>query len=107
MTASISRAGTGMSVQLRSRHSFLPWKRPQSTRTCKSPELMRCLEPVTVPAAPKNWIYAMEKLYASVMFAETIGGEAGECVPGHLPIRRPQYAELGQQPWIEGGADYK
>jgi len=40
---------------------FLPWKSPQSTSTCKPARtgkvcevLMRCLEPVTVPAAPRN-----------------------------------------------------
>src|SRR5215471_116999 len=66
MTASISPGGTGLGCQLRSRHSFCPWKSPQSTRTCSpccplsSPErLMRCFDPVTVPAAPRNWMYAM------------------------------------------------
>ena len=32
---SICRAGTGVSCQLRSRHSFGPWNMPQSTRTWK------------------------------------------------------------------------
>src|SRR5437868_15389128 len=60
MTASISLGGIGKGCQLRSRHCFKPWNRPQSTSTWRSPVLTRCLDPVTVPAAPRNWMYAIQ-----------------------------------------------
>src|SRR3954467_11757193 len=66
MTASISRAGIGSGSQLRSRHSFGPWNMPQSTSTWNPPVLMRCLEPVTVPAAPKNCMYVIRSLQTAV-----------------------------------------
>jgi hypothetical protein len=31
-----------------------PWKRPQSSSRRRSPATTRCMEPVTVPAAPRN-----------------------------------------------------
>src|SRR6185312_10858629 len=65
MTASMPDAGTGVGCQLRSRHSLAPWNMPQSISTWNpalplpsGEVLTRCFEPVTVPAAPRNWMYA-------------------------------------------------
>src|SRR4051812_45218930 len=44
----------GSGCQLRWRSSLSPWKRPQSNSTRCDPVSSRCLEPVTVPAAPRN-----------------------------------------------------
>ena len=45
----------GQSVaQLRKRNCFKPWNRPQSTRSRLPSASTRYLEPVTVPAAPRN-----------------------------------------------------
>src|SRR5947207_2361520 len=53
-TASISLAGNGK-VLLRANDSArLPWKSPQSSRIFCRPASTRCIEPVTVCAAPQN-----------------------------------------------------
>ena len=46
-------ANSGLS-QLRRRSSLSPWNSPQSSRTCCPRCRTRCLDPVTVPAAPRN-----------------------------------------------------
>src|SRR5262245_8757049 len=51
-------------AQFRSRSSFSPWKRPQSSRIRRGPSSSRCWEPVTVPAAPRNVSVALTYLPA-------------------------------------------
>src|SRR5215510_775099 len=54
MTASSFDGSTGNGSQFLKRNSFRPWNSPQSTRIDLPPISSRCLEPVTVPAAPKK-----------------------------------------------------
>src|SRR5450759_5697671 len=54
MISSIELGGTGKSAQFISRHSFSPWNIPASMRIRRPGRSMRYLEPVTVPAAPRN-----------------------------------------------------
>src|SRR5919108_6585829 len=57
-TASRCRRSASRCSQFRSRSSFNPWNRPQSSRTQPWPVVTRCIDPVTVPAAPRNWMVA-------------------------------------------------
>ena len=43
-------------IRLRSTSSGEPWNMPQSTRTRRLPTVTRNWEPVTKPAAPRNWM---------------------------------------------------
>src|SRR5674476_572614 len=50
----LKQSRTGKSPQFISRHSFSPWNIPPSTRIRLPGRSTRYLEPVTVPAAPRN-----------------------------------------------------
>src|SRR5688500_20162270 len=47
-------------MRLRSTSSGEPWNMPQSTRTRRSPAVTRNWEPVTQPAAPRNWMLMLK-----------------------------------------------
>ena len=53
-TASTDSAGTANRSQFRSRSRFSPWKSPQSNSTRLSSVSIRCRDPDTMPAAPRN-----------------------------------------------------
>src|SRR5688572_30697389 len=55
-TALSERGLNGGSSQLRSRNSFSPWNRPQSTSTRALLVWTRYFDPVTVPTPPQNSI---------------------------------------------------
>src|ERR1044071_1641286 len=61
-TAFRERGSKGGSCQLRSRSSFKPWNRPQSTSTRDLPVSSKYFEPVTVPTPPQNEMLAKQKL---------------------------------------------
>src|SRR5436190_9150895 len=54
-TEAISRGANSGFSQFLSRSSLSPWNSPQSRRTCWPRCRTRYLDPVTVPAAPRNW----------------------------------------------------
>src|SRR5579884_2136686 len=54
ITASTSLGLTGSGTLLSAVTSAVPWKSPQSMKTCRPSLVSKCLLPVTVPAAPTN-----------------------------------------------------
>src|SRR5215813_4551087 len=62
--ALIERGSNGGSCQFRSRSSFKPWNRPQSTSTRVLPVSIKYFDPVTVPTPPQNEILAKRRSFS-------------------------------------------
>jgi hypothetical protein len=57
-TAVSDRGSKGGSCQLRSRNSFKPWNKPQSTSTRALSVSIKYFDPVTVPTPPQKEMLA-------------------------------------------------
>src|SRR3990170_312678 len=93
ITASRCAGSTGGGCQLRRRSAFRPWKRPQSRRRRVPPASRRCLDPVTVPAAPRNVTEGL--IFSSCLNVEDFALRFGLFAPAALSPSRLNVEDSG------------